>query len=337
MRTTRLLLALGCAWIGVRTAQADDTVKLRLADPLPVTHYMSVEGAKVFMARATELSHGRITFEYYPSEQLGQGRDMLRLLQTSVTDIAYVAPSYVSDRMPLSGVAELPGLYDTACQGTHGFYALARGGILDQQEFKPNGVVALMAWNLGPYQVNSRLPALHALSDFAGLKIRGPGGVWDLILRQLKASPVNFPVSELRVAMERGTVDASIGPAMSLKPYDLLSVVKSMTQGGAFGSFAATYSINARKFHALPPDLQSDLVQAGKEATEHLCEYADTHEQIAQREAVAAGVKPWVLTPAEQQQVRDVLAPVVTEWTRLLDARHLPATQVVQDFRAAAK
>jgi TRAP-type C4-dicarboxylate transport system substrate-binding protein len=298
---------------------------------------MSTEGAKFFMARATELTQGRVTFEYYPSEQLGKARDMLKLATSGVADITYIAPGYVSEKFPLAGVAELPGYFNSSCQGTKGFYALAHGGILDRQEYRPNGVVALMAWNLGPYQLNTRAVKLRTLADFKGLKMRGAGGTWDVILRSLGAIPVNFPAPEMREALERGTIDGSIGPAISMKPYDLLTVVRYMTRDAAFGSFASTFSMNLRRFRALPADIQTALDQAGREATQHLCAYVDANEQLAFDEAEKSGITFWRLNAAEQANLRETLAPVAQEWAKALDARHLPGSQVLADFAAAVQ
>jgi len=331
----RIVLAILCA-LSV-PAWAQDKIVLKVADTLPTTHYMSIQGAKFFMSRATELTQGRVQFEYYPSEQLGKGRDMLKLATSGVADITYVAPGYVSEKFPLAGVAELPGYFSSSCQGTKGFYALAHGGILDKQEYRPNGVIALMAWNLGSYQLNTRSVKLHALSDFKGLKMRGAGGTWDIILRTLGANPVNFPAPEMREALERGTIDGTVSPAISLKPYDLLSIIRYMTRDASFGSFASTYSMNLRKFRALPPDIQAALDQAGREATLHLCAYVDANEESSFDEAEKAGISFWRLNGAEQAQLRETLAPVGQEWAKALDARHLPGTQVLNEFAAAMK
>jgi TRAP-type C4-dicarboxylate transport system substrate-binding protein len=334
MRLLSKALLLAAALIG--SAQADDKITLKMADTLPVTHFMSLEGAKFFQARVVELTKGKVAFEYYPSEQLGKARDLLRLTQSSVTDIAYIAPSYASDKLPLSGVAELPGLYKTSCEGTHGIYTLAtHGGILEQKEFKPQGLMVLMAWNLGPYQIASRTPNLHSLADFKGMKIRGAGGTWDLILRRIGASPVNFPAPEMREGLERGTIDATVGGTISMKPYDLHTVTHSMTNGAAFGSFASTFSMNARKFRGLPPDVQAALIQAGQEATEHLCQYVDLQTKAATDEVEAAGVKQWHLTEAERKELAEMLAPITAEWAKGLEERHLPGNDVVAAFKAA--
>lgn len=330
-----MLLAL-CG-LASTAAFAQEKVTLKLADTLPTTHYLSVEGARWFMARATELSGGRLKFEYFPSEQLGKARDLLRLVQTGVTDIAYVTPSYVSDKMPLSGVAELPLLVTSACQGTHAFYAMAHDGTLAKREFATNGVLPLMAWSIGPYNISTRKPALSSLDDLRGLKIRGSGGTWDLTLRAIGAVPVNFPPPEVREALERGTIDGSVGPAISLKPYDLLSVTHSSTRGLSFGSIAFTYSMGLRRFRALPPDLQAALTQAGREADEHLCRYIDEHEAQAQTEAAAAGMTFWTIQGEQKDKIDALLRPVIDQWARDLEARNLPGTALVAEFKAAEK
>lgn len=95
------------------SAFADDTITIKFAMAVPPTHFTAVAGGKFFMDRATELSKGRIKFEWYPAEQLGKAKDMLALVQTGVADMADVVPGYVPDKLPLSGVAELPGQIET--------------------------------------------------------------------------------------------------------------------------------------------------------------------------------------------------------------------------------
>jgi len=98
------------------------------------------------MDRATELSKGRIKFEWYPAEQLGKAKDLLALVQTGVADMADVVPGYVPDKLPLSGVSELPGQINSSCEGTRVFYALTRPGqFLAKNEYDAQKVHVLMA------------------------------------------------------------------------------------------------------------------------------------------------------------------------------------------------
>jgi len=63
---------------------------------------------KPWMDEVTRRTNGAVVFQHYPNQQLGKAADLLRLTQTGVVDIGYIAPSYVSDKMPVSEVAQLP-------------------------------------------------------------------------------------------------------------------------------------------------------------------------------------------------------------------------------------
>ena len=160
-----LAVAALCA-VGTATAQT----KLKLADSFPVGHYLPKYFTTPMMERlkADPAAKG-IEFEYYPAEQLGKAKDMLSLTQSGLVDIAYVGPGFVSDKMPLSVVSELPLPYTGSCQATLAYWNLARpGGLLDKKEFAPNGVRLLFTIVLPPYQVITRKP-FASLKDLEGM------------------------------------------------------------------------------------------------------------------------------------------------------------------------
>ena len=166
-------------------ARAQETIKLRVGDVYPSGHYIAEALTKPWMQEVQARSGGRISFEYYPASQLGPGREMLTLTQTGVLDVGIIIPSILSDRLPLSLVAELPGGAATSCQGTGAFLALTRpGGILATKEYDPNNVVVLFAAVLVPYQIFSRKP-IDGLQSLDGLKLYSPGGAKDLTVRQV--------------------------------------------------------------------------------------------------------------------------------------------------------
>ncbi len=89
-------------------AASAQEITLRAADSFPSGHYIGANLIQVFMDTVSEKTGGKVAFEYFPAQQLGKSADMLSLTQSGVTDIGYVGPSYVSDKMPLSSVGELP-------------------------------------------------------------------------------------------------------------------------------------------------------------------------------------------------------------------------------------
>src|SRR5690606_39494548 len=61
---------------------------------------------------SSDLSQGRIEFQYFPAEQLGKAKDLLTLVQSGAADIVDISPSYISDKFALSSVAELPAMFN---------------------------------------------------------------------------------------------------------------------------------------------------------------------------------------------------------------------------------
>src|SRR6185369_15801861 len=123
---TALALA---AVVSVAAAHAQATTKIKIADSFPVGHYLPkyITTPMIERLKANPAAKG-IEFEYYPAEQMGKAKDFLSLVQSGVIDIAYVAPGFVSDKMPLSVVSELPLEFSGSCQATMAYWNLAKPG-----------------------------------------------------------------------------------------------------------------------------------------------------------------------------------------------------------------
>src|SRR3954451_12634987 len=107
-------------------ARAADPIKLRVADSFPKGHFIVKLVLEPWMEEVKKRTNNAVSFEYYPAQQLGKAADMLKLTQTGVADIGYVAPGYVSEKMPVSEVAMLPGGFAHTCQATRAYWKLAR-------------------------------------------------------------------------------------------------------------------------------------------------------------------------------------------------------------------
>lgn len=332
----RILFALLAASVAVLARPAAAETRLKVADSFPTSHYISIEAAKKFMDEATRLSNGELQFDYFPTEQLGKAKDLLQLATMGVTDIAYVVPSYAPDKLPLSSVAELPAMFNSSCEGTQAFWKLVdQGGILGEKEFAPNGVVPLMGFVLPPYQISTASKPLDGPDALNGVKVRAAGGAFELTLRSLNAVPVRLSAPEVRESLVRGTIDGSVGPFVSLKPYDLQAVVRHSTQNASFGGFAATYSISQRAWDSLSPELQEALKEAGRKTMAHFCAYSDAQETEAAKEFEASGGKLWSYSSGQNASLVERVAPVAEDWVKRLEGRGLPAREVLEAYKAA--
>jgi TRAP-type C4-dicarboxylate transport system substrate-binding protein len=116
---------------------------LRVADSFPTTHQYS-KNTKEWLDLITERTDGRITFDYFPAEQLAKSADLLDAAQNGLADMVYAPPLYLSDRLPLSTVTALPLVGNVTDQLAlnEAFQSLVRNELNDA-EILPLGVRAV--------------------------------------------------------------------------------------------------------------------------------------------------------------------------------------------------
>jgi TRAP-type C4-dicarboxylate transport system substrate-binding protein len=329
--------AAALALCGLSAAAGAQTM-LRVGDSLPVGHFVTEQATRYWMAEVTRLSNKAVEFQHYPAEQLGKAKDILSLTQSGVIDVGYVVPSYVSDKMPLTSVAELPGTFPTSCAGTLAYWKLATGdGMLAKREYEPNGVRVLYAIVMPPYQIYAAQRKLDGVASFAGLKLRTAGGAMNATVTRLKGVPVSMAAPDLRESLSRGTVDGMVFPSASVLAYDLAGLVKSGTVGENFGSAVLTFMISNSRWNALSPAVRKAMQEAGEAATRRVCAYADKAAEgdVAKIRQAGASISP--LPAAEQAALQPITAAVRQEWAAQLDKRNLPGTELLKAFDAALK
>ncbi len=316
-----------------------DKITLRLADGMPSGHIIDRMIIEPFIKQVAVETQGQVEIQHFPAEQLGKSRDMLMLTQSGVDDIGFIVPSYQSDRMPLATVSELPGIFQSTCQGNAAVRALTEdGGILEEREFRPNGVKPLIIFLLPAYQLllSSSRP-LGALKDAAGLKIRTPGGAMDLTVMSLGAVPIRMGPAELYESMSRGTLDGALLAYQSAMAYHLAPLLKSGTLGQDFGTVTVTFSIGLAKWNALPENIRDTLARVGRQISLDACQKFDKAEEDSIAKARAAGIRLTSPQNADRADLDAAFAGVRAEWARRLDARGKPGSAVLSAFQEAAE
>ncbi len=318
-------------------AGAAEPIVLRFADDIPKTHPISVYGSKVWMDAVERLTQGRVQFQWYPSGQLGKGRDVLALVQSGAIDVGSIGPSYTPDKLPLSAVAELPGMFGSSCAGSQAAWSLLkRGGLLDQKEYAPLGLHVVFGLTNPPYEIQTVKRDVAGPADMKGLRLKTLGGASDQAALKLEAVPVQMAVPDLFLGLQRGTVDGRFGAFTSVYANSTQDVLSHSTVGADIGGFVLATFIGDRRWKTLPADVQEAMLQAGDEAWKSFCQEAD-RENAAQAKQLQEK-NHWALhqvTPEEHTAWRQVLDPVADSWASTLDRRGKPASTVLQAFRAA--
>lgn len=321
---------------GMLPAAAQDKITLRVGDVYPVGHYIAEALIKPWMAEVKQKLGDKIELQYFPAEQLGKGAQMLSLTTQGVTDIGLIIPAFISEKFPRSSVAELPGSFTRACQGTTAFWSLVTTGILANKEYTPNGVRVLVATVLPPYQIFLRKP-IEGVKSFAGQKIYSTGGAKDLTVRKLGGVPTRMATSEVYESISRGTIDGGLMAYGTAVAYRLPGLVKSGTTGENFGSGAITYTISLAKWKALPENVRKVFDQVGESVTRKACETITKGVEADMAKLKEGGVALVKLPASDRDTVDRALSGVAEEWAKDLDARNLDGTPVLAAFRNALK
>lgn len=332
-RSVGLACLLACGLAG--SAWAQEARKLRVADSFPSGHYLSRLIIEPFMKEVTKRSNGAVTFEHFPSQQLGKAADMLTLTQTGVTAIGYVAPAYASEKMPLSEAAMLPGAFDTSCQGTLAYAKAAREGAIARGDYVENKIHLLMAVALPPYQVLTVKNPVKTEADLRGLKLRSTGGAQDLTLRTVGAVPVRMAAPDAYESLSRGTLDGVLFPLDSVLSYNVEKIVRYSTEGANFASFIVAYSIGDQAWNGLSPEARKIMTEVADEIVPAACAAVDKQEAETRGKLEAAGVQFVPLSEEFRGRLGEMLKDVGAKWAQGLDARGRKGSEALAEFRKA--
>lgn len=317
------------------SSRAQTKLVLRVADSFPASgHYFSEPAAKYFMETVKRATNGQVEFEHYPSEQMGKAKDLLALTVSGVVDIGSVMPSYASEKMPLSAVAELPGGFASSCEGTLAYWKLARDGMLAQNEYAPNGIRVLFALVSVPYQVlmKQRADTVKALE---GRKLRSTGASTDIAIRKVNAVPIRMAAPEIYESLSRGTLDGVVVSYAAALSYNLHTLVKSVTAGENFGSAVLTYSISEARWKSLPANVQQAMLDAGDAATRRACTLMDENTSADLEKIRQAGATVVRLSAAERSDLETRFSRAGSEWASDLDRRGKPGSETLKAFSEA--
>lgn len=319
---------------GMTSAKAQTT--LVLADTFPDNHFVHDLVTRPFMARATQLAGGQLTFLFRPGGAAGDDAAMLSVVQNERADIGLVTPALAPEAFPLSSVAELPDRLSGACPRMKAAAALTRpGGLVARTDFARNRIHPLATFVLASYPVILRAHAdLGDPLAFHGLRLRTVNDAMDRTVRALGGIPVQTDPGRIAQAVANGEIDGALVPYKTVQLYRM-SWVAAGTQDTDFGAVLLTYSISERRWRRLPKKVQRALATAGAEVSVASCTALDQIADVAKREVAAAGAD--LATRSNPRAFDRLFVTVREDWVRDKERQGLPGGLVLRRYDAAAR
>jgi len=248
-------MALPALTIGQARAQKTEFT-FKYGNNLPISHPMN--------ARATEMankinaeSKGRIVFEVYPNNQLGNDTDMLSQVRSGAMDFFTLSPLILGTLVPAAQISGVGFAFKDYSQ----VWAAMDGDLGAHVRKQIENASTLFAfekiWDNGYRQITTGSKPVNSPDDLKGMKIRiPPSPFWVSMFKAFESSPATINFAEVYSALQTKVVDAQENPLAIIATAKLNEVQKycSLTNHMWDGFW---FLGNKKSFERLPADLRA--------------------------------------------------------------------------------
>jgi TRAP-type C4-dicarboxylate transport system substrate-binding protein len=326
----------GCSEGGSGNGKTDgEKIVLTVSTHTNENHYSHRLGIKPWMDKVEELTDGQVEFEYFPNEQLGDAKDMYLLINNKTTDISF--GYLLSDKMPLSDLPMLAGMFDTAYEGTRAYWEVTSQGTLLDIWTSEHNMRPIFSWVVPPYTVSTIKKKVESLDDMQDLTMRSTGGIFDLYIQQLGATPTAISVVETLESLERGVIDGQVNGWSSMIPYQHQEVINYAISNAPLNGWGGFFAINEEVYQSLPQNVKDAMAEASNEIVLNMAEVLNDENEKNLEVAIEAGVEVYPLDSSEVEKWREILLPVTEKWIQEREDKGLPAQEVYDQFKAAVE
>ncbi|WP_019672208.1 TRAP transporter substrate-binding protein [Psychrobacter lutiphocae] len=267
------------------TAKADATI-LRFSHFWPSTAAMHTDVFEPWAKKIEEESDGRLKVEIYPSATLSKPDVTYDSAAKGVIDIGAQAQGYTSGRFPLTQIAELPGLSNSASQMSCMLQKLYDDGVI-ASEYEDTHLLFMMG--AGPGALHTVDKVIRTPEDMKGMRLRRPSAIAGDIIEAAGASPVGLPASDIYSSLQRNVIDGLSFAWSPTGSFRLVELVNAHTNI-PFYSSALLVTMNKDKYDALPDDLKKVIDDnSGKVMADIVGEMFDREDAKVMEEAKAKG------------------------------------------------
>ncbi|MFP7672187.1 TRAP transporter substrate-binding protein [Marivita sp. S0852] len=284
-------------------------------------------------------SNGRIKIEIFPFMQLGgKAPAQYDMIKDGVIDAGWVIPSYEPGRFPEAEALELPFMVTkSAEEASRAAWMFTQQHLLD--DFSDVHLIA--AHMHGPGIIHKIDDAIVDLSDFRGLKLRGPSRPATLLLDKLGAEPIGLPVPQFPEALSRGVVDGGVitwEMSPSLKLDELTDSHTDVAGDKSLYNLYFIWAMNKESYDSLPEDLKAVIdANSGLETSAMAGRAHDTGDREGRIQMEDSGNEIATLSAEQTARIVALGDEVTQEWIADMNKRGFDGAALVEDAKAAVE
>lgn len=280
--------------------------------------------------KVKEVTNGRVKVTIFYASALARPKEVYDATVAGVVDVGLSCPTYARERFPLSGVLDLPMVATSSAEkNSVVLWKLYEKYPAMQREYKD---VKLLWLYVNPaYQLHFTKREVRRLEDIKGVTISAGGGVALEMLKAFGANPEAIIMTDVFLALQKGVVEGCFLPYAPLRPRRMADLLHTHTVGD-FVANAFYVVMNKRKWNQISPQDQKAIMRiSGLAAARRSGQDFDQ----AQKRDIAwmkkKGDKFFVLEPQERARWAKRILHIRQRWVKKLEARGLPARQILND------
>ncbi|MFC2003093.1 TRAP transporter substrate-binding protein DctP [Chloroflexota bacterium] len=264
-----------------------------------------------FVDMVNERSKGRLVLELFSAGAIVGGKELFAAVQGGALPMGMAIGSYNKKQVPEGDIEQgLPGTFSTMQEHVD-FYMDYKGGefykLLDEA-YRQKGVHLLKSCAPYPNTLITR-KTISSLDDLKGKKVRGSGSYAE-VMKELGAAPVTLTYSEIFMALQLGTIDATINGAHAIGAMKFWDVAEGIVFP-MVGPSANDMFVNLEAYNKLPSDLRDIIDEAAREATyEYTRNYDSKLKELLEVAKNEHGVSILTLPDEEYAKMRKAAGPV---------------------------
>ena len=298
---------------GGETAKEPEVVyKINCTQAVDLFEQLQQEFAK----NVTELSGGRIAFEFIPTGSIGSSTECLTACQMGTLDFVNGGSDELGSLVPNSDWAQLPFFIKDEEQADEVYLNGFIGEFADKQ-YAESGLVSVCRVTNSFRTIGLKEGGVTSSEDLKGLRIRVPNQPLALRMYELMgALPVAIAAPEVLMALEQGTVDGADNAFILFEKFNQMDSFESIVLLN-YGYGTINIFCSAETWNAMPAEDQEIMLEAGLKAREWY-----TAERLAQQDKLIEELKnsgKTVIEP-DEKWTAEMMANAATIWDEALSS-----------------
>ena len=184
-----------------------------------------------------------------------------------------------------------------------------------------------------PGMIHTKKTLIKSVSDFKGLKLRGPTRSATSLLKKLGATPVGMPIPKVAPSLSKGVITGMVVPWEIMPSFKLHELTKAHTEvSGDRGLYTTPFLflMNKAKYESLSDDLKKVIDENSGMALAKLAgELWDGFEGPARKLAVDAGGEFHELSGDALKEMKDAGDKLISQWIKDANSNGLDGDTLV--------